>query len=90
MGIHYASSNSQSFWQRLKVVERIMGDTKVFTFIRDLLKKHLMKSRPQPSALDKGQNGKLGILEIKDFAERKRADPVRMKIALSCYWEKLR
>ena len=43
------------------------------------------KADPKPTPLVKAAMEKLGIPEIKDYAEKKRLDPVRLETALLRY-----
>jgi hypothetical protein len=82
--LYEASGDAAELEANLRRLGKGIGDTTVSIFLRDM--KHIWpKAEPKPTPLVAIALKRLGIADLKQYARRRRIDPVRLETALVRY-----
>jgi len=82
--LYEASRDAGELEANLRKLGKGIGDTTVSIFLRDM--KHIWpKAEPKPTPLVAVALKRLGITDLKQYARRRRIDPVRLETALVRY-----
>lgn len=82
--LYEASGDAAELELNLRRLGKGIGDTTVSIFLRDM--KHIWpKAEPKPTPLVAVALRRLGITDLKQYARRRRIDPVRLETALVRY-----
>ena len=82
--LYEASRDAAELEANLRKLGKGIGDTTVSIFLRDM--KHIWpKAEPKPTPLVAAALKRLGITDLKQYARKRRIDPIRLETALVRY-----